>query len=252
MSPSTSGRSSRSRHWSATKPSLAQERLHSKAQFPKRNTKKPTLLQGILVCRGCGYACTAPRPEPPTSGSTITAASALTATATSAGAFATTARSALTSSRGSSGTRSAGFGPASRVVWEGPGEPGLSPIRCGGRGNPGPVGHAARSPDASRRPYRPTDTSTAAGSGLRPAANARRTLTTGGASSQLSSGPVSKRSRVPGAEVHADADDVGSEVCNRPEASVPRRAAALLVVRQSERGARLLQGVMQQRAVIAL
>jgi site-specific DNA recombinase len=36
---------------------LAQERLASNAHFAKRNTKKPTLLQGILVCRECGYAC---------------------------------------------------------------------------------------------------------------------------------------------------------------------------------------------------
>jgi site-specific DNA recombinase len=36
---------------------LAQERLQSNAHFAKRNTKKPTLLQGILVCRECGYAC---------------------------------------------------------------------------------------------------------------------------------------------------------------------------------------------------
>ena len=36
---------------------LAQDRLASNAHFAKRNTKKPTLLQGILVCRECGYAC---------------------------------------------------------------------------------------------------------------------------------------------------------------------------------------------------
>jgi site-specific DNA recombinase len=36
---------------------LAQERLQSNAHFAKRNTKQPTLLQGILVCRECGYAC---------------------------------------------------------------------------------------------------------------------------------------------------------------------------------------------------
>ena len=36
---------------------LAQQRLTSNAHFAKRNTKKPTLLQGILVCRECGYAC---------------------------------------------------------------------------------------------------------------------------------------------------------------------------------------------------
>src|SRR5215217_4883625 len=36
---------------------LAQERLGRNAHFAKRNTKKPTLLQGILVCHECGYAC---------------------------------------------------------------------------------------------------------------------------------------------------------------------------------------------------
>jgi site-specific DNA recombinase len=36
---------------------LAQERLRRNAHFAKRNTKQPTLLQGILVCRECGYAC---------------------------------------------------------------------------------------------------------------------------------------------------------------------------------------------------
>jgi site-specific DNA recombinase len=36
---------------------LAQERLERNAHFATRNTKKPTLLQGILVCRECGYAC---------------------------------------------------------------------------------------------------------------------------------------------------------------------------------------------------
>jgi site-specific DNA recombinase len=36
---------------------LAQVRLAENKRFAKRNTKKPTLLQGILVCRECGYAC---------------------------------------------------------------------------------------------------------------------------------------------------------------------------------------------------
>ena len=36
---------------------LAQARLVHNAHFAKRNTKKPTLLQGILVCRECGYGC---------------------------------------------------------------------------------------------------------------------------------------------------------------------------------------------------
>lgn len=36
---------------------LAQARLAHNTHFAKRNTKKPTLLQGILVCRECGYGC---------------------------------------------------------------------------------------------------------------------------------------------------------------------------------------------------
>ena len=36
---------------------LAQARLQENKRFARRNTKEPTLLQGILVCRQCGYAC---------------------------------------------------------------------------------------------------------------------------------------------------------------------------------------------------
>ena len=36
---------------------LAQARLQENKRFAPRNTKEPTLLQGILVCRDCGYAC---------------------------------------------------------------------------------------------------------------------------------------------------------------------------------------------------
>jgi site-specific DNA recombinase len=36
---------------------LAQARLADNARFSKRNTKDLTLLQGVLVCRECGYAC---------------------------------------------------------------------------------------------------------------------------------------------------------------------------------------------------
>ena len=35
---------------------LAQERLHRNSRFSPRNTSRPSLLQGILVCRECGYA----------------------------------------------------------------------------------------------------------------------------------------------------------------------------------------------------
>lgn len=36
--------------------SLAQERLEKNKQLSRRHTKKPTLLQGLLVCSTCGYA----------------------------------------------------------------------------------------------------------------------------------------------------------------------------------------------------
>jgi len=36
---------------------LTQARLADNKHFAKRNTKQPTLLQGILVCRECGYSC---------------------------------------------------------------------------------------------------------------------------------------------------------------------------------------------------
>ena len=36
---------------------LAQARLVENARFSRRNTKEPTLLQGMLVCRECGYSC---------------------------------------------------------------------------------------------------------------------------------------------------------------------------------------------------
>ena len=36
---------------------LAQARLVDNARFAKRNTKELTLLQGVLVCRECGYSC---------------------------------------------------------------------------------------------------------------------------------------------------------------------------------------------------
>jgi site-specific DNA recombinase len=36
---------------------LAQERLARNARFAKRNTRQPGPLQGLVVCRECGYAC---------------------------------------------------------------------------------------------------------------------------------------------------------------------------------------------------
>ncbi len=35
---------------------LVQDRLHRQQRFSPRNTRRPSLLQGILVCRHCGYA----------------------------------------------------------------------------------------------------------------------------------------------------------------------------------------------------
>ena len=36
---------------------LAQARLTDNARFAKRNTREPGLLQGLVVCRECGYSC---------------------------------------------------------------------------------------------------------------------------------------------------------------------------------------------------
>jgi site-specific DNA recombinase len=36
---------------------LAQARLEDNKRFARRNTKQLTLLQGVLVCRACGYSC---------------------------------------------------------------------------------------------------------------------------------------------------------------------------------------------------
>jgi site-specific DNA recombinase len=41
---------------SSTQYALAQERLHENRRFAARHTKVPSLLQGLLVCRACGYA----------------------------------------------------------------------------------------------------------------------------------------------------------------------------------------------------
>ena len=87
---------------------LAQARLQENKRFSRRNTKELTLLQGVLVCRECGYPATAHALAPPTSGSRITAASARTAGDTPTGRYAQAARSAPTRSTRSSGARSDG------------------------------------------------------------------------------------------------------------------------------------------------
>ncbi len=56
-SPPRSGHSSPFPRSSAKRPSAAQARLQENKRFARRNTKQITLLQGILVCRECGYAC---------------------------------------------------------------------------------------------------------------------------------------------------------------------------------------------------
>ena len=74
---------------------LAQERLHRNSRFSPRNTSRPSLLQGILVCRECGYASTAARPAARTgSFASTTAARAPTATAAPKAASARTGPSA--------------------------------------------------------------------------------------------------------------------------------------------------------------
>ncbi len=86
------------------------------AHFAKRNTKEPTLLQGILVCRECGYACY--RTSTRTTNKRIYYYRCIGSDDYRhiGGASATAARSAPTSSTRSSGTRSAGCSrdPAAR------------------------------------------------------------------------------------------------------------------------------------------
>ena len=87
---------------------LAQARLVDNARFSKRNTKELTLLQGVLVCRECGYSCYRTCTRTRTSGSATTAASARTAGGIPTASGAPAARSAPTSSTRSSGRRSDG------------------------------------------------------------------------------------------------------------------------------------------------
>jgi hypothetical protein len=79
---------------------LAQVRLVENARFSRRNTKELTLLQGVLVCRECGYFRYRTYTRTSNKRISSTSASAGTAGGTSAGASAQSARSAPTSSSG--------------------------------------------------------------------------------------------------------------------------------------------------------
>jgi site-specific DNA recombinase len=83
---------------------LAARRLADNQRFAARNTRVPSLLQGLAACQGCGYAYYRTRPAPPTRRSTTTGAWAPTTTATPAGGCAPTCRSAPTTSTKSSGS----------------------------------------------------------------------------------------------------------------------------------------------------
>jgi len=85
---------------------LAQQRLEQSQRLSPRNTRHPSLLQGILVCASCGYATTALR-APPVKGAptTTTAAAAPTPRAAPTGRRAPTAPRGWTNSTSWSGER---------------------------------------------------------------------------------------------------------------------------------------------------
>jgi rubrerythrin len=58
---------------------LAQEQLEKNKRHSPRRTVEPTLLQGMLVCEQCGYACTAAQLVRRRTCCTTTAVSARTA-----------------------------------------------------------------------------------------------------------------------------------------------------------------------------
>ncbi|MGI8429319.1 MAG: recombinase family protein [Solirubrobacteraceae bacterium] len=85
---------------------LAQELLERKSRLSPRNTRMPSLLQGILVCRECGHSTTAAPPAArPETSTTTTAARARMAFVAPRGASAPPARCASTRSTSSSGAR---------------------------------------------------------------------------------------------------------------------------------------------------
>jgi site-specific DNA recombinase len=81
-----------------------QHRLVDNQRFASRNSRDPSLLQGLAACAACGYGYTAPRPAPPTRRSTTTGAWAATTTATRVAGSAPTSPSAPTTSTPWSGT----------------------------------------------------------------------------------------------------------------------------------------------------
>ena len=83
-----------------------QRRLADNKRYAARNSRNPSLLQGVCACSSCGYAYYRTRHAPPTRRSTTTAALARTTTATSTAGSAPTSRSAPTTSTPSSGTTS--------------------------------------------------------------------------------------------------------------------------------------------------
>ena len=85
----------------------AAQRLADNKRFASRNSKIPSLLQGLAACSGCGYAYYRGHTTTSATGrSSTTGASAATTTVSSTGASAITSRSVPTTSTNSSGTTS--------------------------------------------------------------------------------------------------------------------------------------------------
>ena len=82
------------------------QRLEDNKRFAARNTKVPSLLQGLTACSACGYGYYRTTARPPAGRSTTTGASAATTTGSRAAGSATTSRSAPTTSTPSCGTTS--------------------------------------------------------------------------------------------------------------------------------------------------
>ncbi len=86
-------------------------RLEDNKRFAARNSKVPSLLQGLAACAGCGYGYYAPSPAPPPRRSTTIGVWARMTTATRAAGCAPTNRSAPTTSTRSCGITSPGCSP---------------------------------------------------------------------------------------------------------------------------------------------
>ena len=92
----------------------AGQRLEDNKRYAARNTKVPSLLQGLAACSACGYGYYRTSPGPQARRSTTTGAWAPTTTATKAAGSATTSQSAPTTSTRSSGTTSPACSPTRR------------------------------------------------------------------------------------------------------------------------------------------